>query len=119
MLENTYSDDWAMRYFVAQVYVDLYSKEPNSTYLEKAYEIAIANVNTLKDEQQNLNTQYLDDDPTITLDKPIKDVKWSVGDEMSVHIYNGKEYEPLTFQFKVVECKKQFLAGTKPIFEEL
>ena len=59
--ENTADDDWTLRYFVAQIYMDLYAITNNDSYLDEAYEIARANVVVLVDEQKKLNTSYLQD----------------------------------------------------------
>lgn len=65
ILTNTkkYSDsedfDWSKRYFVAQIYLDLYAKTNNDAYLESAYNIAFENVNILADSQKGLNKTYL------------------------------------------------------------
>ena len=65
ILTNTkkYSDsedfDWSKRYFVAQIYLDLYAKTNNDAYLESAYNIAFENVNILADSQNGLNKTYL------------------------------------------------------------
>lgn len=70
IMDNTDNDDWALRYFAAQVYVDLYSRTHQKAYLEKAYQIALDNVNELKAEQQELNRIYLADVELMTLEKP-------------------------------------------------
>lgn len=70
IMDNTDNDDWALRYFAAQVYVDLYSRTHQKAYLEKAYQIALDNVNELKAEQQELNRLYLADVELMTLEKP-------------------------------------------------
>lgn len=59
IIENTKDDDWSLRYFVAQTYIDLYSINQNSIYLDKAYQVIFDNVNTLVDEQKELNKTYL------------------------------------------------------------
>lgn len=59
ILDNTDNDDWALRYYAAQVYVDLSAQTNNSVYLENAYSIILDNVNYLVDEQRNLNAAYL------------------------------------------------------------
>lgn len=65
ILSNTkkYSDsenfDWSKRYFVAQIYLDLYAKTNQVSYLESAYNIAFENVNVLADRQRELNKTYL------------------------------------------------------------
>lgn len=59
ILSNTEHEDWALRYFVAQTYVDLYSRSNDASYLDAAYSIALDNVNYLVDEQRTLNETYL------------------------------------------------------------
>lgn len=52
-------ENWALRYFAAQSFIDLYAITDNRNYLEKAYQITYANVNELVDEQEALNEAYL------------------------------------------------------------
>ena len=59
ILDNTDHDDWALRYFAAQTYVDLYGKTKDRKFAEVAYGIVLDNVNYLVDEQQMLNEAYL------------------------------------------------------------
>lgn len=62
ILENTNDNyDWALRYFAAQTYVDLFAKTEIQTYLQDAYDIALDNVNWLIGEQKKQNSIYLDD----------------------------------------------------------
>ena len=67
ILSNTkkYKDgedfDWSIRYFTAQIYIDLFAKTENLSYLENAYAIAFENVNILADGQRNQNEIYLAD----------------------------------------------------------
>lgn len=58
--DNCDDKDWALLYFVTQVYVDLYSCSGNMTYLEEAYQIAFDCANVLAYEQANMNKTYLD-----------------------------------------------------------
>lgn len=69
LLKNIDSDDWALRFFAAQTYVDLYSVKKDLSYLQKAYELCRENVNNLKDEQYELNEIYLSE----VVDKPVTD----------------------------------------------
>lgn len=57
--ENIDVDDWALRYFAAQTYIDLYSRTDEADYLEEAYKLTLDNVNYLIDEQKVNNTAYL------------------------------------------------------------
>ncbi len=62
--KNTGNDDWALRYFAAQTYINLYSKTKDISYLKKAYTIALNNVNSLVEIQRGengLNSVYLAD----------------------------------------------------------
>lgn len=63
-LKNT--DDWTVRYFVAQVYIDLYKNTKDKKYIDAAYQIALDNVNELVDEQKTLNETYLADVKKVT-----------------------------------------------------
>ena len=64
--ENTKDADWSLRYFVAQIYIDIYALTHDNEYLEKAYDIAKYNVNIMVEEQRAMNVAYL---------SPIKEVK--------------------------------------------
>lgn len=62
ILANTdIKNDWALRYFVAQTYIDICSRTKDKAYLQKAYTIALQNVNELKAEQKKLNNEYIAD----------------------------------------------------------
>ena len=61
IITNTNSEDWATRYFAAQVYLDLYSKTNNKKYLETTYKIVSENVTVLLKEQREINDTYLND----------------------------------------------------------
>ena len=57
--DNCDDKDWAVLYFAAQVYVDLYSCTEEKSYLEEAYEMAFNSANELAYEQADLNKVYL------------------------------------------------------------
>ena len=64
ILKNTNSTsnkEWALRYFVAQTYIELYSLSNNEKYLTDAYSIVRNNVTILVDEQRKLNDEYMAD----------------------------------------------------------
>lgn len=61
ILDNCEYQDWALRYFVAQTYIDLYSQTKNNIYLEKAYSISKENVNYYISEQKKYNNDYVSD----------------------------------------------------------
>ena len=59
IMKNTEDDDWSLRYFAAQTYLDLYGATKEQSFIEKAYKICLNNVNVLAAEQQKLNERYL------------------------------------------------------------
>lgn len=62
--------DWSIRYFVAEVYLDLYAKTNDSSYLDKAYNVAKTNVIFLLDKQKELNETYLSDIVEVEVSEP-------------------------------------------------
>ena len=59
ILSNSKDSNWSIRYFTAQIYLDLYALANNATYLDEAYKIAFNNVNELVGEQRKINATYL------------------------------------------------------------
>lgn len=59
ILKNTDSNDWTLRYFAAQTYIELYGLTGDQAHLQEAYNIALNNVNYLIDDQKALNAEYL------------------------------------------------------------
>lgn len=70
IIANTSDDEWSLRYFAAQVYIDLYSRTDNEGYLWTAYEIVKNNVTQLIDEQCALNETYLNEVQKLTVEEP-------------------------------------------------
>lgn len=60
ILKNVRTYDWALRYFVAQVYVDIANIQHDNTYKKMAYELLKENLNNLAPEQRQRNKTYLD-----------------------------------------------------------
>ena len=58
---HTDSGDWALHYFAAQSYLDLFAKSGDASYLQLAYDTAYNIVNELSKEQIELNQNYLAD----------------------------------------------------------
>lgn len=61
IIKNTESDEWALRYFAAEVYSELYAKSNNTKYLRSAYDLALNNVNNLSVKQNEINETYIAD----------------------------------------------------------
>ena len=61
LTKNIDTEDWSLRYFAAQTFLDLYMRSNNKDYLKKAYDLTMDNVNYLIDEQKQQNSTYLAD----------------------------------------------------------
>ena len=61
ILRNTKDLNWSLRYFVAQIYIDLYRETNDDSYIDKAYQVVYDNVNELVNKQKEMNTAYLAD----------------------------------------------------------
>ena len=61
ILANIKDSDWSLRYYTAQVYLDLYALTKDDSYLDKAYGAVFDNVVILVEEQKELNEAYLAD----------------------------------------------------------
>lgn len=66
--QNSDANDWAIRYFIAQTYIDLYTKTNDIANLENAQNQLIDVVNVLIDEQITLNETYLSEVKEITVE---------------------------------------------------
>ena len=72
LLENTEktAEYWSIRYFAAQVYLDLYSRTNKQQYIDAAFEITYDNVTVLLGEQRKLNFTYQNDVEEVTVEEP-------------------------------------------------
>lgn len=70
LYNNTSNKDWSSRYFLAQVFLDLYSRTDDQSYLGNAYRIARSNVTILLNEQRALNRTYLNPVQELTATEP-------------------------------------------------
>lgn len=66
---NTKDEDWALKYFAAQIYMDIYKLNQKSDDLNSAYNLAYYNVNILKDQQTEMNAKYLTPVQEVTAEK--------------------------------------------------
>ena len=69
IISNSDVSDWALNYFVAETYLDLYTKTNKKTYLQSAYDRQKSVVNYLIDEQKKLNEAFLEDIQEQPVDK--------------------------------------------------
>ena len=68
VLSNTTESEWALRYFTAQTFIDIYKSTDDNEYLRKAYDILLNNVNYLVNEQRKRNNEYISE--VLTVDTP-------------------------------------------------
>lgn len=59
IVDNIEYDEWSLRYFAAQMYVDLYTRTNNTKYLKTAYTLTLNNVNSLVEKQSKINSKYI------------------------------------------------------------
>lgn len=99
--KNTENNEWALRYFAANTYVDLYNKTSEKKYLESAYDILVNNVNQLVEEQIKLNDTYLDEVQEISLPKdPTKDSNNVSSDDKDKYKNQKKQIEAYNKELK-------------------
>ena len=109
ILDNTDHGDWALRYFAAQTYVDLYGKTEDRAYLESAYDVALDNVNYLIDEQRALNATYLAPVQETAVPKDAtKDEKKQIGDYNKSLKETRKRELPPVYEPLLLNCELLF-----------
>ena len=59
IIANCDQEDWVLRYFAAETYVELAGRTKDDSYLQLAYDIAINNVNYLSRKQVANNQEFL------------------------------------------------------------
>lgn len=106
IVQNTNNDDWSSRYFAAQVYIDLYAKTNDTTYLKEAYQIALNNVNLLVDEQTKLNQVYLNDVKEEELE-PVDDKYLSEAEKKEQKKERKEEQKKLDEYNKALKTKRK------------
>ena len=112
--DNTESDQWDLRYFAAEMYVDLYSKTQNKEYLQSAYDLALNNVNHLTAKQKEINNTYIaavkkvsiPDTATKSEKKKIKAYNEALEDKRETEL--PETYEPLA-----INCELLFAVANK------
>lgn len=67
--DNIKDEDWMLRYYAAQIYLDVYSQSQQTKDLQSAYDLVYYNLTTLIDEQRDLNVAYLEPIQEVKADK--------------------------------------------------
>lgn len=128
LISNTEDTDWALRYFAAEVYLDLYSRTKEPSYVvNNAYTILLNNVNNLVKEQEGMNKTYLSEVQQLSIsDDDSKEEKKRIKDYNKELKENRKTelppvYEPLTLncellftlvgEFEISDAEKNKING--------
>lgn len=117
ILSNTTTDEWAIRYFAAQTYLDLYAKTEDGQYLKKAYNIAYDNVTILIDQQRLINETFMAPVQELTVNE--SDYKDKKDDAYKAELKRVKAYNkalqetrktelPALYEPLVVNCELLF-----------
>ena len=109
LIDNTEKSEWSLRYFAAQMYMDLYAKTKESSYLNTAFDLVLNNVNYLAGEQDSMNKTYLSavqevtasDTATKDEKKQVKKYNKSLKEQRKIEL--PPVYEPL-----LVNCELLF-----------
>ena len=132
LIDNTATEEWSVRYFAAQVYLDLYARTKDNAYLDKAYDIIYDNVTILLKGQRTINSTYLADVKKVAAEEPdyrfmTEDEKKAAEKEYKAEKNRIKEYNktleevrktelPTLYEPLVVNCELLFaLANEKGI----
>ena len=112
--DNKNSDAWDMRYYAAQIYMDLYGITADTEYLSSAYNCVSTNVNLLIDEQLSMNQNYLND----LKEEPVpngatKEVKKEIKEYNKVQKEMRKKELPPVSEPLVLNCDLLFALAEK------
>lgn len=109
LVENTESNEWALRFFAAQVYMDLYTKTSKIAYLDKAYDLVLNNVNVLVNEQKELTSAYLADVKEVEIpDDATSDEKKQIKDYNKALKETRKTELPTIYEPLLLNCELLF-----------
>lgn len=116
---NTSKDDWAARYFLAQVCLDLYDRTQDKKYLKAAYENVFNNVNRLLGVQRELNDTYLADVRELDADYRFMSETEKKEEEKRLKAYNKalktarKTELPTLYEPLILNCELLFALADK------
>lgn len=109
LVNNTESSEWALRYFAAQIYTDLYTRTGDIKYLDHAYKLALNNVNFLVNEQKQLTATYLADVQEVSIpDGATRDEKKQIKDYNKALKKNRKIELPPVYEPLLLNCELLF-----------
>lgn len=83
IITNCDQEDWALRYFAALTYAELAGRTSDDSYLKKAYDIILNNVNYLVPKQTDSNKEYMSEVKTEQIPAGLSKAK-----RMEIEAYN-------------------------------
>lgn len=109
LVDNTESNEWALRYFAAQIYMDLYTKTAKVEYLDQAYNLTLNNVNILVNEQKKLTSTYLAEVKEVAIpDGATGDEKKQIREYNKTLKENRKTELPTVYEPLLLNCELLF-----------
>lgn len=110
ILNNTLNNqEWSLRYFSAQTYIDLYSKTKNTQYLSKAFEIALDNVTWLVGNQKSQNSLFLADIIEQTIPKDATEAEKKEIENYNLQLKEDRKLElPPIYEPLLLNCELLF-----------
>lgn len=112
--DNTESDQWDLRYFAAEMYVDLYSKNQNKEYLQSAYDLALNNVNHLTGKQKEINSTYIAAVKKVSTPKTATKSEKKKIEAFNEALEDKRETElPETYEPLAINCELLFAVANK------
>lgn len=112
--DNTESDQWDLRYFAAEMYVDLYSKTQNKEYLQSAYDLALNNVNHLTGKQKEINSTYIAAVKKVSIPKTATKSEKKKIEAYNEALEDKRETElPETYEPLAINCELLFAVANK------
>lgn len=114
LIDNAEDDNWSLRYFAAEMYVDLYTRTKDTEYLDAAYDILLNNINFLVENQKEINTVYLSEVKEMSIpDTASKEEKKKIKD-YNKELKNRRETElPELYEPLAVNCDLLFSIADK------
>lgn len=107
--DNAQGGDWALRYFAAQVYMDLYAKTNDIKYLDQAYKLVLNNVNFLVNEQKALTATYIADVKDVEVPKDATKEEKNQITEYNKAMKNNRKIElPSVYEPLLLNCELLF-----------
>lgn len=101
-------NDWALKYFAVQTYIDLFAKTGDFTYLETAYNWTWTIIDELIDIQREKNTEYVSDLALANEKEGTKQEKKEAKEYNNILKENRKVELPPIYEPLLINCQLLF-----------